>query len=81
MRCLYLLGLFAQHGKIDEYAEQFTNALGVPKNVSVTILIAKSLAAFTRPVIPEALRKIAITSYGILFEKSADRRFPMSWQH
>ena len=64
IRCLYLLGLFAQHAKINERVEQFNIALGVPKNVSVTGLIAKSLAAFAKPVVPESLRKIAITSYG-----------------
>ena len=66
IRCLYLLGLFAQHAQIEHRSEQFTAALGVPKNVSVTGLIAKSLAAFTKPIVPEALRKIAVTSYGIL---------------
>jgi hypothetical protein len=65
IRCLYLLGLFAQHAKIDQRSETFTAALGVPRNVSVTGLIAKSLAAFTKPVVPESLRKIAVSSYGI----------------
>jgi hypothetical protein len=65
IRCLYLLGLFAQHAKITEHTEQFTAGLGVPRNVSVIGLIAKSLAAFTKPAVPEALRKIAIASYGI----------------
>ena len=64
IRCLYLLGLFAQHAKIDEHTEQFNPSFNVPRNVSVTDLIAKSLAAFTKPIVPEALRKIAITSYG-----------------
>ena len=64
IRCLYLLGLFAQHAKIDLQAEQFRSALGLAKNVLVTATIAKSLAAFTKPVVPESLRKIAITSYG-----------------
>jgi hypothetical protein len=35
--------------------------------VSVTTIIAKSLAAFSKPAVPEALRKIAVTSYGMLF--------------
>src|SRR5271170_2665695 len=69
IRCLYLLGLFAQHANIDQRSEQFTVALGVPRNVSVTGLIAKSLAVFTKPIIPEALRKIAVTSYGMLPER------------
>jgi len=64
IRCLYLLGLFAQHAKIDQHAQQFNAALGVAPNVSMTGLIAKSLAAFASPIVPEALRKIAITSYG-----------------
>lgn len=67
IRCFYLLGLFAQHAKIDERREQFNPALGIPKNMSVTTLIAKSLAAFSKPAVPEALRKIAVTSYGMLF--------------
>lgn len=68
IRCLYLLGLFAQHAKIDAQAELFRSALGLAKNVLVTVAIARALAAFTKPVVPEALRKIAITSYGILLE-------------
>jgi hypothetical protein len=64
IRCLYLLGLFAQHAKIDTQVDQFRSALGLAKTVPVTAAIAKSLAAFTRPAVPEALRKIAITSYG-----------------
>jgi hypothetical protein len=66
IRCLYLLGLFAQHANIDQRSEQFTVTLGVPRDVSITGLIAKSLAVFTKPVVPEALRKIAVTSYGML---------------
>jgi len=64
IRCLYLLGLFAQHAKIDMHADFFRSALGLARNIPVTAAIAKSLAAFTKPVVPEALRKIAITSYG-----------------
>ena len=66
IRCLYLLGLVAQHAKIDEHAKQFNPAFGLAMNVSVTEVIAKSLAAFANPKVPESLRKIAITSYGIL---------------
>jgi hypothetical protein len=66
IRCLYLLGLFAQHARIDKNAKIFNEAFGAAKNVSVTALIAKSLAAFTKPVVPESLRKIAIASYGTL---------------
>jgi len=66
IRCLYLLGLFAQHGRIDERREQFNPALGVPKNVSATSMIAKSIAAFAKPVLLEGLRKVAITAYGIV---------------
>jgi ABC-type polar amino acid transport system ATPase subunit len=66
IRCLYLLGLFAQHGQIDANTKIFNEAFGVTKNVSVTAMIAKSLASFTRPVVPESLRKIAITSYGTI---------------
>ena len=66
IRCLYLLGLFAQHAKIDDHRELFTSTLGLPRNDSVIALIAKSLAAFTKPIVPESLRKIAITSYGTL---------------
>ena len=69
IRCLYLLGLFAQHARVDQRSEQFTVALGVPRNVSIIGLIAKSLAVFTKPIVPEALRKIAVTSYGILSER------------
>jgi ABC-type polar amino acid transport system ATPase subunit len=79
IRCLYLLGLFAQHGKIDTRGEQFTAALGLPRNVSVTGLIAKSLSAFSKPIVPEPLRKIAITSYGNSFERNAESRLPLSW--
>jgi hypothetical protein len=64
IRCLYLLGLSAQFAKIDQRSEQFTAALSLPRNTSVVALIAKSLASFTRPVVPETLRKIAVTSYG-----------------
>jgi hypothetical protein len=64
IRCLYLLGLFAQHAKIDARADSFRSALGLAKNVPVTATIGKSLAAFTGPKVPEALRKIAIASYG-----------------
>lgn len=64
-RCLYLLGLFAQHAKIDENKEQVNPALGLPKNVSVTSMIAKLIAAFTKPVVPEQLRKVAVSSYGV----------------
>ena len=71
-RCLYLLGLFAQHAKIDENKEQVNSALGLPKNVSVTGMIAKLIAAFTRPVVPEQLRKVAISSYGTSFEIQFD---------
>lgn len=66
IRCLYLLGLIAQHAKIDDHADQFRGTTGLPKNASIVGLIAKSLAAFTNPVVPEALRKIAISSYGIM---------------
>lgn len=79
IRCLYLLGLFAQHAKIDARGEQFTTALGLPRNVSVTGLIAKSLTAFSKPVVPESLRKIAITSYGNYFEGHAKSRLSLSW--
>jgi hypothetical protein len=75
IRCLYLLGLFAQHAKIDEHADQFRAALGASKNTSIVGLIAKSLAAFTKPVVPEALRKIAISSYGIDACLFSDNRF------
>lgn len=71
IRCLYLLGLFAQHAKISDHSEVFTSGLGVPRNVSVVGLIASSLAAFTKSVVPEALRKIAITSYGICSHQKA----------
>ena len=72
---MYLLGLFAQHAKIDEYAELFNAALGAPKNVSVTALIAKSLTAFAKPVVQESLRKTAITSYGTWFIVLSDLEF------
>lgn len=75
IRCLYLLGLFAQHAKIDEHAELFNAALGAPKNVSLTGLIAKSLAAFAKPVVQESLRKTAITSYGTWFIVRSDLGF------
>jgi hypothetical protein len=71
-RCLYLLGLFAQHARIDENREQVNPALGLPKNVSVTSLIAKLIAAFTKPVVPEQLRKVAISSYGTSIQKQSD---------
>ena len=64
IRSLYLLGLFAQHARIDANANAFKEALNAPKNASVTAMIAKSLAALTKPVVPEDLRKVAITSYG-----------------
>lgn len=64
IRCLYLLGLFTQHAKIDVHADSFRSALGLAKNIPVTATIARSLAALTRAEVPEALRKIAITSYG-----------------
>jgi len=67
-RCLYLLGLLAQHANIDRNKEQVNPALGLPKNVSVTGMIAKLIAAFTKPVVPEQLRKVAISSYGSFFE-------------
>jgi hypothetical protein len=67
IRCLYLLGLIAQHAKIDDHADQFRTAMNLPKNASIVGLIAKSLAAFTKPAVPEALRKIAISSYGIMY--------------
>lgn len=79
IRCLYLLGLFSQHAKIDEHRDQVNPALGLLKNVSVTSLIAKSIAAFTKSAVPEALRKVAITSYGIVFELRSDCRFLVSW--
>jgi hypothetical protein len=69
IRCLYLLGLFAQHAKISEHSETFTSGLGVPRNVSVVSLIASSLAAFTKPTVPESFRKIAVTSYGTSFRE------------
>jgi hypothetical protein len=64
IRCLYLLGLVGQHAKIDEHRQQVNPALGHPINVSVTGLIARSLAVIANPKVPESLRKIAITSYG-----------------
>ena len=64
IRCLYLLGLFAQHAKIDAHGDSFRTALGLAKSVPVTATIARTLAAFTGPEVPESLRKIAITSYG-----------------
>jgi hypothetical protein len=81
IRCLYLLGLFAQYAKIDEHREQFNPALGLAMNVSVTSLIAKLIAAFTQSSVPEALRKVAITSYGILLLGQSDNRFLVSWQY
>lgn len=78
IRCLYLLGLFAQHARIDKNAKIFNEAFGAAKNVSVTALIAKSLAAFTKPVVPESLRKIAIASYGTLTFEYSDSRILMS---
>ena len=67
-RCLYLLGLFAQHAKIDEHKEQINPALGLSLNTSVTSLIAKAIAVFTKPVLPEQVRKVAISSYGTSFQ-------------
>jgi hypothetical protein len=67
IRCLYLLGLFAQHAQIDQHKEQFNQSLGIPLTGSVISLIANAIAAFTRPVVPEALRKIAISSFGMSF--------------
>jgi len=82
IRCLYLLGLVAQHTRIDQRSEQFTSALGVPRNTSVTGLIAKLLAVFTKPIVPETLRKIAVTSYGIPLKKtSSDCRVFVSWKY
>ena len=57
MRCLYLLGLFGQHAN--------TGRLNVRSNVSGFALIASSLSSFTKSVVPETLRKSAVTSYGI----------------
>jgi len=65
IRCLYLLGLFAQHAQIDQHKEQFNPPLGIPNTGSVISLFANAIAAFTGSVVPEALRKIAISSYGI----------------
>ena len=65
IRCLYLLGLFAQHAQIDQHKEQFNPPLGIPNTGSVISLFANAIAAFTSSVVPEALRKIAISSYGI----------------
>jgi hypothetical protein len=64
IRCLYLLGLFAQHAQIDQHKEQFNQPLGIPPTGSVISLIANAIASFTTPVVPEALRKIAVSSYG-----------------
>jgi hypothetical protein len=64
IRSLYLLGLFAQHARIDANANAFKEALNAQKNASGTAMIAKSLAALNKPVVPEDLRKIAISSYG-----------------
>jgi hypothetical protein len=79
IRCLYLLGLFAQHAKIDEHKEQVNPALGLPMNASVTSLIAKLIAAFAKPTVPEALRKVAITSYGTVMKLQSDDRVFVSW--
>ena len=64
IRCLYLLGLCAQYGRIDTRAEQFRNGLGLANSVSPTGLIAEVLARFCKPIVPESLRKIAVVSYG-----------------
>jgi hypothetical protein len=81
IRCLYLLGLFAQHAKIDKHSQLFNSALGIAPNIFVTSLIAKSLAAFASPAVPEALRKIAITSYGKSFSCVSDFRLSLSRQY
>ena len=79
IRCLCILGLFAQHGKIDEHAQHFNAVFGVSKNISATDSIAELLAAFTNSMVPEAVRKIAITSYGIARDGHSDSRVPVSW--
>jgi hypothetical protein len=79
IRCLYLLGLIAQHANIDTHAQKFNPALGTPMNVSVTGMIARSLAALANPKVPEWLRKIAITSYGSIRLDAVDDRIPLSW--
>ena len=81
IRSVYLLGLFAQHARIGEHREQMNPQLGLPTNSSATGLIAKLLASFTKSVIPEALRKVAITSYGIVFEAQFNCRVLVSWEH
>jgi hypothetical protein len=80
IRCLYLLGLCAQHAKIDTRAEKYRSALGLAKGVSPTGVIAQILARFCRPVVPESLRKIAVLSYGKSYTVPTDNRFPVSWK-